>query len=147
MYQIYQIMPGETIESIANKLGITEQKLREINGLSDNLIVRPGSSIIVPVQNQGGYQTYIVKKGDSIYSIANQYGVDYKTLYSINGLKENEYIYPNQEIMVPVGSNRVYVVEKGDTIESIIKKTGSNINDLMGKNNQIKLEEDQLIKY
>ena len=94
MYQIYQVMPGETIETIANKLGITSQKLREINGISDELVVRAGSSIIVPVTNQEGYQTYIVKKGDSIYSIASQYGVDYKTLYSINGLKEGEYIYP-----------------------------------------------------
>lgn len=147
MYQIYQVMPGETIESIATKLGTTESKLREINGLSDGLIIRPGSSIIVPVQNQGGYQTYIVKKGDSIYSIANEYGLDYKTLYSINGLKEDEYIYPNQEIMIPVGANKVYVVEKGDTIESLIKKTGSNINDIMTKNKSIELEEDQIINY
>ena len=80
MYQIYQVMPGENIDTIATKLGISSEKLREINGLSSNLIVRPGSNIIVPVTNQGGYQTYIVKKGDSVYSIANLYGVDYKTL-------------------------------------------------------------------
>lgn len=147
MYQIYQVMTGETIESIANKLGITSQKLREINGISDELVVRAGSSIIVPVTNQEGYQTYIVKKGDSIYSIASQYGVDYKTLYSINGLKEGEYIYPNQEIIVPYGDNKVYVVEKGDTLETIIRKTGLNITDLMNKNPRILLEEDQMIKY
>ena len=147
MYQIYQVMPGETIETIANKLGITSQKLREINGISDELVVRAGSSIIVPVTNQEGYQTYIVKKGDSIYSIASQYGEDYKTLYSINGLKEGEYIYPNQEIIVPYGDNKVYVVEKGDTLETIIRKTGLNITDLMNKNPRILLEEDQMIKY
>lgn len=147
MYQIYQVMPGETIDTIATKLGISSEKLREINGLSSNLIVRTGSNIIVPVTNQGGYQTYIVKKGDSVYSIANLYGVDYKTLYSINGLNEGEYIYPNQELIIPTGNNKVYVVQENESLEDVIKKTKTNINDLMNKNSKLLLKEDQLINY
>ena len=147
MYQIYQVMPGETIDTIATKLGISSEKLREINGLSSNLIVRPGSNIIVPVTNQGGYQTYIVKKVDSVYSIANLYGVDYKTLYSINGLNEGEYIYPNQELIIPTGNNKIYVVQENESLEDVIKKTKTNINDLMNKNSKLLLKEDQLINY
>lgn len=147
MYQIYQVMPGETIDTIATKLGISSEKLIEINGLSSNLIVRPGSNIIVPVTNQGGYQTYIVKKGDSVYSIANLYGVDYKTLYSINGLNEGEYIYPNQELIIPTGNNKIYVVQENESLEDVIKKTKTNINDLMNKNSKLLLKEDQLINY
>ena len=88
-----------------------------------------------------------VKKGDSVYSIANLYGVDYKTLYSINGLNEGEYIYPNQELIIPTGNNKVYVVQENESLEDVITKTKTNINDLMNKNSKLLLKEDQLINY
>ena len=35
----------------------------------------------------GGTGTYVVRKGDSLYSIAFRYGLDYKSLARINGVR------------------------------------------------------------
>ena len=147
MYQIYQIMAGDTVESISSKLGISPMKLREINGLSEGMNLRVGNYLIIPVTNQSGFQTYVVKKGDSLYSIAQDYNMDYNTLALLNGLKEGEYIYPNQELMVPINNERVYVVKQNDTVISVLNKTGITLDELINKNENIYLMEDQVIKY
>lgn len=46
----------------------------------------------------GGTGTYVVRKGDSLYSIAFRYGLDYKSLARINGVRPPYTIYVNQSI-------------------------------------------------
>ncbi len=152
MYKVYQVINGDTLKNIASRLNITENELKQLNGLmNDNII--PGSYLIVPNNNMmsnnmgtnNEYEVYIVKQGDNVYAIAREYGVDYKTLLAINGLKDNEYIYPNQEILIP--KSNVYVTGKNDTIEDIINRLNVTYEDLKNKNKNIYLVEDQMIKY
>ena len=66
-------------------------------------------------------QTYIVKKGDTLYGISNQYGVSVIDLKNINNLKD-ETIVEGQQIIIPnnTGTNVDnyfnYTVLKGDTL-------------------------------
>ena len=46
----------------------------------------------------GGTGTYVVRKGDSLYSIAFRYGLDYKSLARINGVRPPYTIYAGQSI-------------------------------------------------
>ena len=46
----------------------------------------------------GGIGTYVVRKGDSLYSIAFRYGLDYKSLARINGVRAPYTIYDGQLI-------------------------------------------------
>ena len=46
----------------------------------------------------GGTGTYVVRKGDSLYSIAFRYGLDYKSLARINGVRPPYTIYVGQTI-------------------------------------------------
>ena len=46
---------------------------------------------------------YIVKKGDTLYSIANRYGVSVKDIMNLNGLK-NSSLFINQKLLIPVNS-------------------------------------------
>lgn len=136
MYKIYQVQ-NETLEDIANKLNTTVDEIVKLNGTSN---IVPGSYIIVPTNKE--FTTYIVKQGDNIYSIAKNNGVDYETLLKINGLDPNDYIYPNQEIIIP--NRRVYVTKENDTIRDIINKL--NIKDI--KNiEDLYLVKDQMIKF
>lgn len=136
MYKIYQVQ-NETLEDIANKLNTTVDEIVKLNGTSN---IVPGSYIIVPANKE--FTTYIVKQGDNIYSIAKNNGVDYETLLKINGLDPNDYIYPNQEIIIP--NRRVYVTKENETIRDIINKL--NIKDI--KNiEDLYLVKDQMIKF
>ena len=119
MYKIYQIEYGDTIEGIANKTGTTASNIKSINGFTsdDNLVV--GSLMIVPDMQEKIFQSYIVKQGDSIYSIARSFDVDPDTLLLLNGLNKSDYIYPNQEITIPMKNVVVYVTKQGYRQENV----------------------------
>ena len=52
----------------------------------------------------GGTGTYVVRKGDSLYSIAFRYGLDYKSLARINGVRPPYTIYVDQLIRLRVSA-------------------------------------------
>ena len=145
MYQVYQVLLGETIESIANKIGLSVDELRRLNGIGENAILREGSYIIIPknIINNGNmnYKTYIVKQGDNMYAIARDNNMDFNSLLKINGLNENDYIYPNQEIIIP--NKKTYVTNNNDTIQDVMTKLSIK-EDKIG---DLYLKEDQIIFY
>lgn len=145
MYKIYQVEYGDTIDIIANKTNTTPDNIKNINDINNDSELVVGSLIVVPKQNDMVFENYKVKSGDSIYSIAREYNIDPDTLLMLNGLNKNEYIYPNQEIAVPLKGVSVYVTRQGDTIEGIINNLGIDANTLNKQNRRIFVMEDQLI--
>ncbi|MBP3460898.1 MAG: LysM peptidoglycan-binding domain-containing protein [Bacilli bacterium] len=139
MYQIYQVLSNETIDTIAKKLNIDLEELKRINGMGENVVLKEGSYIIIPKNN--GYKKYIVKKGDNLYSIARNNNIDYDVLVKLNGLKEGEYIYPNQEIIIPI--NNTYITKEQDKIKDILNKLNISIEQI----EELYLEPDQIITY
>lgn len=146
MYSIYQIQVGDTLDTIANKVGTTKQILLTINGLVDTNLV-PGNYIVIPMNVNLPFTTYTVKKGDNIYEIAREYGVDYETLLEINGLNKDDYIYPDQEIIIPNKNFNVYVTRDNDSLATVAAKLGANQVDLIRDNATIYLLPEQLILY
>lgn len=152
MYQIYKVESSDTLENIAQKFGISVEKLREINGLGE---IYTGGYILVPGQmsfqqmdgNSQLYTTYIVKQGDNVYAIAREYGIPYETLLSINGLNKNDYIYPNQQLLIPRAGNDIYVTSENDTLESLYNKYGNNWASFLEQNKTIYVVPDQVITY
>lgn len=134
MYKIYQV-GNETLEDIAKKLNTNVDEIVRLNGTS-NII--SGSYIIVPANKD--FTTYIVKQGDNIYSIAKNNGVDYETLLKVNGLDQNDYIYPNQEIIIP--NKKIYVTKENETIKDIINKL--NINNIDSLKEKIRVFHDYI---
>ena len=147
MYDVYTIKEGDTIENIASKYNITPYILYQLNGINNNVSLIPGNNIIVPKIANTYFDYYTIKKGDSLYKIAEKYNTDYKTLALINGLDENDYIYPNQIISVPKVGVKYYIVQEGDTLLDIGNKLNSNVIDLVNQNNQLYLLPEQLIVY
>lgn len=139
MYKIYQV-GNETLSDIADKLNTTVENLEKLNGINN---VVPGSYIIIPSNNME-YSTYIVKQGDNIYSIARMHGVDYDTLLKLNGLNENDYIYPNQEILIP--NSKMYVTNKEENLKMILNKLQIELSDIKNLED-LYLVQDQIIKY
>lgn len=145
MYKIYQVEYGDTIEKVASKTGTTSNNIKKINDINSDSDLVVGSLIIVPKENDILFQTYRVKQGDSIFSIARMYNADPNTLLLLNGLNKNDYIYPNQEITVPMQDVDIYVTKQGDTIAEITSNLGIDANDLSKQNKKIFVIEDQLI--
>lgn len=145
MYKIYQVEYGDTIDIIAMKTGTSSDNIKKINGFNSEEDLMVGSLIIVPREDNQIFQTYRVKQGDSIYSIAKSFGVDPDTILLLNGLNKTDYIYPNQELTIPTNDVVLYVTKEGDTIDFIINNLGIDANTLNRENEKIFVVEDQLI--
>lgn len=148
MYHIYQVAANDNLEKIASQFQTTVNELKKINGIIGNVELIPNSFLIVPNKEKNQYfETYIVKKGDNMYEIAKKHYVDYKTLLELNGLEEYDYIYPEQEIVIPNKDIKIYKVQQGDSIKTLESITGININEIKTPNNEIYVEKDQIVLY
>ena len=67
------------------------------------------------------YDSYEIKKGDTLYQISKDYNVNTKLLAELNGLNIDDYIYPGQTILVPKKNVSYYITKEGDTIKSVSK--------------------------
>lgn len=142
MYEIYEIQNGDTLDIIAEKTGTTIDKLQEINKF---ISIVPGANIIVPSLNNDIFTIYTVKSGDNAYAISRKYNIDVDDLYSLNGLNKNEYLYPNQKLLVPNQNVDIYITKKGDTIDKVTKAFNGNYNKFFEENSGIYLMPDQLV--
>ena len=147
MFSIYQVEYGDTIDIIARKTNTDSDNIRRINGFNNDSDLVVGSLIIVPKTSNQIFQRYTVKKGDSIYSSARMYDVSPETLLLLNGLNKDDYIYPNQEIMIPNKGIEVYITKEGDTISEIINTLGVDADTFNRDNTRILVVPDQLVIY
>ena len=137
MYRIYQVEYGDTIDNIAEKTGTTPNNIKNINGINDNNDLIVGSLIIVPKSENQLFEKYMVKTGDSIYSISKMYDVDPNTLLLLNGLNKTDY---KKNVVV-------YVTKERHTIDMILGNLQEDLNNLNAENEKIYVQEDQLIVH
>lgn len=147
MYEIYKVQTGDTLDSIANKYGTTQALLLQINGLPDSYTPLPNSEIIVPLNQNSTYKYYTVKKGDNMYRIAEENNVNYGLLLQINGLEKDDYIYPNQTILLPQNGLSLYLTKQGDTLSEILENFNTTYQEIKEKNPNIYLAPEQIIVF
>lgn len=96
------------------------------------LLVSPGAS-----GAQGTPQPqpiHVVASGDSLYSIAAEYGVTPDELLAANNLRGSDQIRPGMRLVVPVlpgQKGRSHIVRRGETLSAIAALYGVTIEDLI----------------
>ena len=141
----YVVKKGDTLWSIARAYGLTVERLKSLNNLTsnnltigDSLIVKDSSGNSDNISSADNNKYYIVKKGDSLYSIARSNNMTVDKLKSLNNLTSN-ILSIGQKLIISSGSkvsNNVYVVKKGDTLWSIANNFNVSVNDLKNANNK-----------
>ena len=144
MYKIYQVGDNETLEDIANKLRVSEEEIRRLNGFNPNYQVSKDQYIIIPSMDNGLFENYIIQKDDTIYGIGQKFGISPKNLLKINGLNADDYIYPGETLLIPRNNIQFYITEEGDTLESVVGKLDTSIEDIMEYNQKMTLMPEQL---
>lgn len=159
---MYTVKSGDSLYSIAKKYNTTVQKIIDLNYLkSTNLTV--GQVLRIPEMYTKeedmilpNYVNYIVKKGDTLYSIARDNNVSVDTIIKDNAMAGNvlqigqilKIRVPNNSLMVveecigpdyipPTSAitTSIYTVKKGDNLYSIANKYNTSVSELVKLNN------------
>jgi membrane-bound lytic murein transglycosylase D len=164
----YQIREGDTVTALAARFGTTAQHLRELNSLGNADTVTLGSELRVPssvsalpenvlkaaarVDARGRARTvqavHVVRRGDSLWSIAKRHNLDVVQLANLNRIDPNDGLRPGQRLKLSVtsggsasgggsaagasGKRVTYVVRSGDTLSTIaqtLKVSVANLRD------------------
>lgn len=133
----YVVQKGDTLYSIANKLGTTVSELKKENNLTSNTL-QIGEVLRVPTKEiyEEEENIYIVKKGDTLYSIAMANNTTVDELKKANNLTSN-ILSTGQLLKIPSAllPESTYIVKKGDSLYSIANKYNTTIDELKRINN------------
>ena len=139
----YTVKKGDSLWLIANNYGITVDELKKANNLTSNTLTI-GQNLLIPTKNETTTgTTYTVKKGDSLWLIANNYGITVNELKSANNLTSNVLTIGQQLIIpskttgttTPSGTTTKYTVKSGDSLWNIAKKYNITVQELKDANN------------
>lgn len=145
MYDKYLIKEGETLEDIASRFNTSVDMILNINDMYSREYLRAGEEIIVPKNQESYFTYYTVNQGDSLYQIARKYNINPSLLALLNGLNMEDYIYPNQRLIIPKSGYSFYITKDGDTLEIVRDKFNKNWEDILKYNETIYLLPGQLM--
>ncbi len=185
--KVHVVKSGDSLYEIAQKNGMTVNELKRLNGLSSNRLklgqklalnraaapplpaaghppakVKSAKKSAPPVELDS-QSVHVVKKGDSLHTIARQHGITVEQLKQLNRLKNNKLQIGQQLALAtpasedsavaaatPATSSRksyasreVHVVKKGETLASIARRNHVSVKELKRlnglRNNNLKI--------
>ena len=132
----YIVQKGDSLWSIANKFNMTVSELKNLNNLTNNLL-SIGQVLKIKDSSNNGKTIYTVQKGDSLWVIANKYGITTEELKSYNNLTSN-LLSIGQVLKIPQGktsTENIYTVKKGDSLWTIANRYNTTVEKIKVLNN------------
>ncbi|GEM_PF-958785 len=103
----HQVQPGETLQWIAERYGVTEDAILDINTITNTSRLTVGQVLTLPLntgQQSIFTQEHIVQPGQTLRAIGELYGVDFQTLADINNITDPNLIQPGQILVIPAAA-------------------------------------------
>lgn len=169
----HRVRRGDTLGGIADKYGVSIAALKTANKIRGTMI-HPGQELLIaaapkgmafastatlastepeeetPVRRRSSSDKHVVRRGDTLWSIARTHGVSMDRLANSNGLPPNGTLTVGQVLSIPgtaklasndggaVARSTTYVVRRGDSLSTIATKFRVRLSDLLGWNNLTK---------
>jgi membrane-bound lytic murein transglycosylase D len=169
-WQRYRIKSGDALSTIAARHGVTTQALRDSNGIKGNRI-RAGDYLLIPSASRdlASYtlsadgrqqrrlsaegERYVVKPGDSFWTIGQRFGVSSGAIARWNGMAPADTLAVGRELIIrrsgsqsasapppasrgPSDAQRriAYVVRRGDSLAGISSRFRVSVSQLVAWN-------------
>lgn len=166
----YKIRSGDSLIAIAKKFNTKAKIIRELNGLSSNRI-RAGSTLLIPTasapleayslntdhrlaknqnRDQGDRIDYMVRPGDSFWSIAKDYRVTTTSIAQWNGLSTRDTIHPGQKLVIWKKQVKIAAIRAVAKRKELIRKLGYRVRsgDSLGRiANKFNVTVDSILKW
>ena len=168
-FKTHIVKRGDTLSGIARLYRVDIEPILEINRLKRKSLLSVGRNLLIPVpkdgkpivmaekridgknQNSRPYEiiTYTIKTGDTLWSIANEMGVNIGALSRWNNLDPEKKLMPGDKLKIRIhsvpesigepleegkGNEIIYVVKEGDTLWGIAKKHNVTIDEIKSWN-------------
>jgi membrane-bound lytic murein transglycosylase D len=157
-FRIHSVKKGESLQRIARFYRVDLEPMLEINRLNKTSRLSPGTDLLIPVPKtqhlkppltaqkkfdgknrnpKSEEMIYTIKKGDTLWSIANEMRVNIGALSRWNNLHPEKKLIPGDKLKIRMGSPShppvepakirkgkeiIYVVKAGDTLWGIAKR-------------------------
>lgn len=160
----YQVASGDTLSTIARKFGTSIAVLKQVNGLESNRL-RAGQDLLMPAAGSAlpmkvamaaarvdgrapakRRAFHVVRRGESLWTIARRNGVDVRTLASWNGMQPGDVLPAGRKLVLRAGAGKsqpavagsgvqtTYTVRRGDTLSHIARRFGLSVTQLLSWN-------------
>ena len=157
-----KVQPGETLSEIADRLGVSVQRLIELNNIQDPDHLEAGTQLKLPagVKRASGKpmanQTVTVGQGETLSDIADRHGIPVSTIIALNSLSDPNHVEAGQVLKLS-GQSRPggdaapqtsakplaysytpgaseHVVRKGESLSAIARGHGIPLSQLIALN-------------
>lgn len=161
----YTVAPGDTLSSIARRFEVNTVAIIEANGLLDPNSLIVGQEILIPgyqapagegsgqaasgpttsagTPAAGGEVIHVVRQGEGLLQIAQQYGVDPAAIAQANNISDRNLLQVGQRLVIPGVTRQeaarsqgtVHVVQTGESLLSIARRYGVTVDAIRELNN------------
>ncbi len=157
----YTVRKGDVLSRIAINNGTTVAAICRLNGIRSTSTLRIGQRLIVrdgikpPATSSSATSaksstksapassaaTYVIRRGDSLSSIAKRHGTTIEELCALNGITRNTIIKEGERLTIRTkggevssGATSIYTVRAGDNLSSIAKRHGTTVTKICSLN-------------
>ncbi|NLK51830.1 MAG: LysM peptidoglycan-binding domain-containing protein [Syntrophomonadaceae bacterium] len=142
---IYTVKAGDFLSSIARQFGIPVRSIIEANPeLTPPYLIQPGQNLILPIK------VHTVTPGQTLYSIGELYGFDWRDIARVNQINPPYTIRPGQKLAIPgvtcdilpppvpppppACPGFMYEIKQGDTLYNLARQYGTTVDMLLKYN-------------
>ena len=163
----HAVQSGDTLSTIARRYSVSVAVVKEINGLKGTQL-RTGQDLLIPANGAALHpkvalaaarvdgrappvnrnsRTHVVRRGESLWTIARAHGVSVNSLASLNGMEPGDLLPAGRKIKVRGssgasgavvvagnGEQMTYTVRRGDTLSHIARRFSVTVSQLLNWN-------------
>lgn len=139
----YTVKSGDTLWGIAEMYRTSVSAIVSENGIANPNLIYPGEVLRITladnVPSSEMNNTYLVRRGDTLWGIAQMYRTSVARLAAMNNISDPNLIYPGEILQVSSSGStgdvgRTYVVRYGDTLSGIARRYSTTVSQLAAAN-------------
>lgn len=129
-YFHYEMQPGDSIKSVAERFAVSEQALRDKNGTGGAV---PGCWLKVPCVlggcTHGAF--YALRRGETLLVVARRHGLTLADLLAANPYLNPNYVLAGQVIVIPpvqrIQADGTYTLAENEGLFDVLRKFGMDL--------------------